>query len=119
MTGSADLETLEAAVSVLRSLPPGERPGSDLAQAQLDLSRAYEAAGRQEDALDASRDGIETLSPRFLAEPAGLAEAMRALVTQYVSLSQHARTKPDAALLQPVAQALGDLARAEDAREGE
>lgn len=119
MMGSADLETLEAAAAALRSLPPGERPAREVARAQLDLARAYEAAGREDDALAASRVGIEALSPAFLAEPAALADAMRELVTQYVAIGRHARTRPDEALLQPIAQALGDLARAEDAGDGE
>jgi hypothetical protein len=43
---------------------------------------------------------------------------MRALVTQYVALAQRSRAQPDAALLTPIAQALGDLTRAEDDADG-
>ncbi|MBK8175635.1 MAG: hypothetical protein IPK66_10345 [Rhodospirillales bacterium] len=79
-----------------------------LAAALLNLSRDYEALDRTSDALAAARESVTVLADGFLAQPAPLADAMRASVAQYVALAQRTRSKPDAALLAPIAQALGD-----------
>ena len=42
---------------------------------------------------------------------------MRALIAQYVALTQRSRAQPDEIMLAPIAQALGDLTRAEDEAE--
>jgi phage I-like protein len=88
-----------------------------LAKALLDLSRAYEQDDRMEEALAAAREGVATLSPDFLAKPQSFAVPMRALLAQYVGLAQRSRAQVDEALLAPIAQALGDLTRAEDEAE--
>ncbi len=91
-----------------------ERGPAELAAALLDLSRAYENADRSGDALTAAHQGVAALSPAFLAKPPALASAMQAVMAQYVSLAQRQGQKPDAALLTPIAQAMGGLARTED-----
>ena len=91
-----------------------ERGPAELAAALLELSRAYEKADRTADAVTAAREGVAVLSPAFLAKPPAMASAMQAVMAQYVSLAQRQGQKPDAALLTPIAQAMGGLARAED-----
>jgi hypothetical protein len=95
----------------------GNRHRPELAKALLDLSRAYEQADRIEDALAMAHEGVTTLSPDFLAKPQRFAAPMRALIAQYVALAHRTRAQPDEALLAPIAQALGDLTRAEDEAE--
>jgi hypothetical protein len=109
----------EAAVADARRLVDreGERHRPELARALLDLSRAYERRDRIEDALAAARESAETLSPDFLAKPQGFVVPMRAIIAQYVGLAQRLRIQPDAALLAPIAAALGGIIRAEDEEE--
>jgi hypothetical protein len=92
----------------------GERDPAELARALLELSRAYEKADRTSEAVAAAQEGVAVLSPAFLAKPAAMASAMQAVMVQYVSLAQRQRQEPDAALLTPIAQAMGGLTRAED-----
>jgi tetratricopeptide (TPR) repeat protein len=107
----------ETAVADKRRLvaDQGDRHRPELAKALLDLSRAYEQDDRMEEALAAAREGVATLSPDFLAKPQSF--AMRALLAQYVGLAQRSRAQVDEALLARIAQALGDLTRAEDEAE--
>ena len=100
---------------LLESDGPRQRP--ELSKALLDLSRAYEGADRGSDALAAAKESVATLAADFLAKPGGLAMLMRGLLSQYVSLAKRSGETPDEALLAPIAQALGDLTRAEDADE--
>jgi hypothetical protein len=93
----------------------GRRP--ELAEALLDLSRAYERGDRMTEALATARESVATLSPGFLADPPRFAAPMRTLMTQYVALAQRSRVPADDALLAPIAQALGNLTRAEDEAE--
>lgn len=92
----------------------GERHRAEFAKALSELSRAYEREDRIADAFATARESVATLSPDFLQDPRRLSESMRALVTQYVTLAQRCRAQPDEALLAPIAQATGDLTRAED-----
>ena len=92
----------------------GERHRAEFAKALSELSRAYEREDRMADALETARESVVTLSPGFLQDPRRLSESMRPLVTQYVTLAQRCRAQPDEALLAPIAQATGDLTRAED-----
>jgi hypothetical protein len=107
----------ETAVADKRRLvaDQGDRHRPELAKALLDLSRAYEQDDRMEEALAAAREGVATLSPDFLAKSQSF--AMRALLAQYVGLAQRSRAQVDEALLARIAQALGDLTRAEDEAE--
>jgi hypothetical protein len=109
----------ETAVADKRRLvaDQGDRHRPELAKALLDLSRAYERDDRMEQTLAAAREGVATLSPDFLAKPKSFAVPMRALLAQYVGLAQRSRAQVDEALLAPIAQALGDLTRAEDEAE--
>lgn len=88
-----------------------------LAQALAELSRALEKAEREQEAEGAARESVGTLAPEFLANPRQLAAPMRALVGQYVALAQRRGGHPDETMLGPIAQALGDLTRAEDAED--
>ena len=92
----------------------GDQGSAELARALLELSRAYDEADRNGDAVAAAHEAAAVLSPAFLAKPAAMASAMQAVMAQYVSLAQRRRQEPDAALLAPIAQAMGGLARAED-----
>lgn len=114
-----ELADAESAVARKRRLvaDEGDRHRPELAEALLDLSRAYEQDDRIEDALATARESVATLSPDFLAKPQWFAVPMRALMAQYVALAQRSRARPDATLLAPIAQALGDLTRAEDEAE--
>jgi hypothetical protein len=109
----------EAEVARKRQLvaEEGDRRRPELAGALLDLSRAYDQADRTPDTLSAAREAVEILSPTFLASPKDFEPLMREIVTHYVALAQRSRTRPDEALLAPIAQALGDLTRAEDEAE--
>lgn len=118
-TTSRDVEQIEALVAERRhnlaAGQPGQRP--ELAKALLELSRAYERAERDEEALVAAKESVATLEADFLAKPRWFAVPMRALLSQYVALAQRLGEQPDVALLEPIAQALGNLTRAEDADE--
>ncbi len=83
------------------------------AEALLVLGSALERDNRDSEAVAAARESVAVLSSDFLADPPALATAMRASVTRYVALAGRSGT-PDEALLAPIAQALGDLTRAED-----
>ena len=109
----------ESVVAEKRRSVAEEREGrrSDLAKALLELSRAYERDDRTEDALATAHEGVATLAPDFHAKPKRFAEPMRALIAQYVALTQRSRAQPDEIMLAPIAQALGDLTRAEDEAE--
>jgi hypothetical protein len=107
----------EAEVATKRRLLAENGSRHELAKALLDLSRAYEQGNRIEDALATAHDGVSTLSSDFLADPRRFAAPMRTLIAHYVALAQRSRTRPDEALLAPIAQALGDLTRAEDEAE--
>lgn len=117
---AASLTEAEGAVAAQRRLvaTEGGRHRPELATALLELSRAYEREDRVEDALAAARESVATLSPDFLASPQRFSASIRALVTQYVALAQRYRAQPDDGLLGPIAQALGDLTRAEDDADG-
>ena len=92
----------------------GDQGPAGLARTLLELSRAYDEADRTGDAVAAAHEAVAVLSPAFLAKPTAMASAMQAVTAQYVSLAQRRRQEPDAALLAPIAQAMGGLARAED-----
>jgi hypothetical protein len=119
MNEASSLIEAEGAVAEKRRLvaEEGDRHRPELAKALLELSRAYERDNRSEDALATTHEGVATLAPDFLAKPRWFAEPMRALIAQYVALAQRSRAQPDATLLAPIAQALGDLLRAEDEAE--
>jgi hypothetical protein len=116
MDARSSLTQAEGVVAEQRRLlaEEGDRHRPELAKALLELSRAYERDDRTEDALATAHEGVATLAPNFLAKPRWLAGSIRALVAQYVALAQRSRAEPDEALLTPIAQALGDLNRAED-----
>jgi len=119
MTERRPLAEAEAAVADKRRLfaAEGEARRDELAMALLELSRALQDAGRDDDALAAAEESVRVLSPAFLARPARFAIPMRTVIAQYAAQAQRLRRPPDEALLAPLAQALGDLARAEDAGE--
>jgi hypothetical protein len=116
MTTTRSLSEAEEAVAEQRRRIPaeGQRHRPQLAEALSELARAYEREDRMQDALAAARESVATLSPDFLQNPRRLSAPMRALVTQYVALAQRCRAQPDEALLTPIAQATGDITRAED-----
>lgn len=118
-SNEGEIAAAERAVAAARAAGAGPGGGhpADVARALLALSIALERGDRDADALAAAREGVAVLSPAFLAKPAVHAQPMRALVAQYVALAQRLHQPPDAALLAPVADALGALTRAEDAAE--
>lgn len=116
---SLDVEQAQAVVEQKRRGLTGE--GADqrleLAHALSDLGRALERADREGEAVGAAREGVATLTPAFLADPRRFATPMRALVGQYVDLARRHGERPDETILEPIAQALGELTRAEDAED--
>lgn len=120
MNATPSLTQAEQAVAEQRRLMAGEgeRHRPELAKALSELSRVYQREDRTEDALATARESVATLAPEFLAKPQRVSEPMRALVARYVALAQLYRVEPDQALLMPIAQALGDLTRAEDEADG-
>lgn len=117
--GPLNVEQAQALVEQKRRDLTGQRTDQrlELAQALSDLGRALERADRGGEAVGAAREGVAMLSPAFLADPRRFATPMRALVGQYVALAQRSGEHPDEAMLGPIAQALGDLTRAEDAED--
>lgn len=113
------IDQAEALVAEKRRMPGGDslQQRSELATALLGLALAYEGADRTADALASAREGVAVLKSDFLAKPAQLAAPMRGLLSQYLSLARRCGEKPDDALLAPIAQALGDLSRTEDAED--
>jgi len=111
-----DVEQAQALVEQQRRSGTGSGK-LGLAQALAELSRALAKADREKEAEDAARESVGTLAPEFLANPRQLAAPMRALVGQYVALAQRRGGHPDEAMLGPIAQALGELTRAEDAED--
>ena len=110
-----DVEQAQALVEQKRRSGAAGRLG--LAQALAELSQALEKVDREQEAEGAARDSVNTLAPDFLANPRQFAAPMRALVGQYVTLAQRRGGHPDETVLGPIAQALGELTRAEDAEE--
>ena len=78
-----------------------------LASALLDRSRSLQQDDRDEEAIDAAREGIEALSAMFVKDPGTCRDEMYALVTQYTLLCSHSSTPPDETLLAPIAAAFG------------
>lgn len=93
-----------AAVDTLRA--NGGSPAA-MADALLGLSRALDQEERGEEAGAAVREGIETLTASFLADPPPLAVPMRALLAQYISLAGRGGCDLDPFLILPVAAELG------------
>lgn len=120
MQATPSLAEAEQAVAEQRRLmaAEGQRHLPELAKALAELGRAYELDERMEDALAAARESVATLLPEFLQNPQRFSAHMRALVTQYVAFAQRSRAQLDSALLTPIAQALGDLTRADDEADG-
>lgn len=94
----------KAAVDTLRA--NGGTPVA-MANALLGLSRALDQEERGEEAGAAAREGIETLTAPFLADPPPLAVPMRALLAQYISLAGRGGCDLDPFLILPVAAELG------------
>jgi hypothetical protein len=112
-----NVEQAQALVQRKRRAGEGDPQRLELAQALSDLARAFERADREAEALGAAQESVAALSPAFLADPRRFASPMRALVGQYVALARRRGEHPDEAMLGPIAQALGELTRAEDAEE--
>lgn len=115
-TSSAAAEQAEALVAEKRQAAAGgPKQRIELARALLGLSRALEQDDRGADAAAAAREGVSVLSADFLAKPAAFASPMRAQMAEYVAIARRAGARLDEALLAPIAQALGDVTRIEDA----
>ena len=106
-----------AAQSAVEMLRLKEASVEALAGALLDLSHALDREERNGEAGDAVREGIETLTPAFLADPSPLALPMRALIAQYLSLAGRGGCDLDPLLILPVAAELGALKAAESGDE--
>jgi hypothetical protein len=113
------IDQAERLVAEKRRMSGSDRPRqqSELAKALLDLSLVYDGADRTAEALASAREGVTVLKGEFLATPTRFAAPMRGLLSQYLSLAKRCREKPDDALLGPIAQALGDVTRTEDAND--
>jgi hypothetical protein len=119
MSDVVTLEQAESRVEVSRRslAQQGEGSRAALAAALLDLSRVYDEAASTGKAAAAAKESVEVLSPAFLSAPAQHASAMRAAVALYLALVRRSRETADEALLAPIAQAMGDLDRANDAND--
>lgn len=116
MATSRKLAEAEAEVARLRQSVDGvsDAGRSALAQALLAVSRAQEASDRLDEALRTAREAVDTLAPSFLQAPSRDLAAMQAVVAQYVGLAPRCGQRPDAALLAPIAAAMGQAMTAED-----
>lgn len=114
-TSSAAVEQAEALVAEKRRAAGGPQQRVELAQALLGLSHALEQDDRGADAAVAAREGVSVLAADFLAKPAAFAAPMRAQMAEYVAITKRTGVRLDEALLAPIAQALGDVTRVEDA----
>jgi len=65
--------------------------------------------GRREDALDAAKEAVRTLAPRFLALPEAFAPWMMTMARNYVKRCQETGSEPDAELLEPIQQVLQQM----------
>jgi hypothetical protein len=83
---------------------------ADLADALLTWSYALAREGHSVEAMAAAEEAVRTFAPVFLASPTANAEAMNAMVAEYLGMSQHCNRKPDTALIESLAV---PLARAE------
>jgi hypothetical protein len=95
-----------AAVDTLRA--NGGSPVA-VASALLGLSQALDLEERGEEAGVAVREGIETLTASFLADPPPLTASMRALLAQYLSIAGRGGCDLDPFLILPVAAELGPV----------
>ena len=120
MSSSSSLATEQAEALVAekrRVAGGGPQQRVELAKALLELSRALEQEDRGADAVAAAKESVSVLSADFLAKPPAFAGPMRAQMAHYVALANRTGTKPDEALLAPIAQALGEVTRVEDAED--
>lgn len=113
-TSSAAIGQAEALVAEKRKAA-GPQQRVELAQALLGLSHALEQDDRGADAAAAAREGVSVLAADFLARPSAFAAPMRAQMAEYVAIAKRTGARLDEALLAPIAQALGDVTRIEDA----
>ena len=107
MTEAINEPEARARVEALRAAAPMESACVELAQALLTWSYALDRDGRTADAADAAEEAVKTLSPYFLANPAAHADAMNAIVAEYLGTSQRSRRKADMTLIAPLAAPLG------------
>ncbi len=77
-----------------------------LATSLNNLATFLSELGRREEALRAFREGIEVLTPHFVALPAAFRGLMAALVRGYVHCCQGLNQELDAQLLGPILKAL-------------
>lgn len=99
-------ENTAAARAAVDTLRAGGGSPAAVASALLGLSQALDREERGEEAGVAVREGIETLTASFLADPPQLTTSMRALLAQYLSLAGRGGCDLDPFLILPVAAEL-------------
>ena len=112
------LAAAQEAVDIRRRLA-AERPDAfrpDLAGSLNNLGNRLSDLGRREDALAAAQEAVMTLSPLFLRLPQAYAQWMSVMARQYLERCESSGVEPDAALLDPIAEAFQKLEAASDAR---
>ena len=82
---------------------------ADLARSLGALHVSLKAAGRKEAALEAVAEGLQILSPAFLALPAAHARLMAALCRDYLGLCEELGREPRVDILGPVVDAFSRL----------
>jgi hypothetical protein len=81
----------------------------DLAVSLAVLANCLEATGRDDDALAANQEAIDTLRPPFLAVPPAFAHWMLPMCQQYFERCERLGREPDGELLAPIVEALAKL----------
>lgn len=110
MVEDEDVATANRRLADLQTRTPAAiAQWADLGGDYLDVSRGFQRGDDTDAAFHAAQEGIRRLGPAFLKNPEALAEPMRGLVAQYLTLTQHGARKADEALLMPIAMALGQL----------
>ncbi len=115
----AALEAIREAVAIRRELAV-ERPDAfrpDLAASLNNLSVRLSGLGDREAALEAIREAVRTLEAPFLALPQGHAEHMRVILDTYGSVCEASGQQPDAALVEPIVEALARLRNSDEQSE--
>jgi tetratricopeptide (TPR) repeat protein len=109
---AAAQEAVKAGQSLAKRNDDTFRP--DLALSLNNLGNRLSDLGRREDAHAAAQEAVTLLAPFFFRLPAARAQWMLVMCGRYLELSEKAGVEPDAALLNPIAEAFEKLEGSSD-----
>lgn len=115
MANPAEISAASARINDLREQMTDDPAGREaLAAALVALADLLQADDRFDEATQSVQEAIEILSPAFGAKPVMHEATMNVLVNRYLSLVRRTDARPDAALLQPIAEIQARLNNGDD-----